>query len=177
MTQLHPHRSVVVVVDIQELFRSVIERFEDVAHATSVLVQGARVLGIPVIVTEQYPKGLGSTVPEIAEHLGEAPRLEKTTLSAVAADGFDLGGRDQVLLCGIEAHICVYQTAMDLLRAGVDVQVVEDAVSSRSEANRRVGIERIVESGGRRTSTEMALFELLGRAGTAEFKAVQQLVR
>lgn len=175
--RLQRERAALLVVDVQEGFRPVIDRFEDVARAVGVLVQGARALGVPVIVTEQYPRGLGPTVPEVAEHLGDAPRLEKVCFAAPDADGFDLGGRDRVLLCGIESHICVHQSAAALRDRGVEVQVVADAVSSRTPANRALGIERIEAAGGLRTSVEMALFELLGRAGTDEFKAIQRLIK
>jgi nicotinamidase-related amidase len=175
--RLDRDRAALLVVDVQEAFRPVIDRFEQTAGAVATLVRGARVLGLPMLATEQYPKGLGPTVPEIAEHLGDAPRLPKTCFAAPEAAGFDLGGRDQVLLCGIESHICVHQSADALLEAGAEVQVVEDAVSARTGANRRLGIERVEQAGGRRTSVEMALFELLRGAGGAEFKAIQELVK
>jgi len=128
-------------------------------------------------VTEQYPRGLGETVPELTEHLDGVPRFEKVVFSAARADGFDLAGRDQAVVCGIEAHVCVAQTVGDLLDEGVDAQVATDAVSSRTAANRRAGLAKMEASGAMLTSTEMALFELLGRAGTPEFKAVQRLIK
>jgi branched-chain amino acid transport system ATP-binding protein len=170
-------RAVLVVIDVQESFRPVIARFDALARSIGLLVTGARTLGVPIIVTEQYSRGLGHTVAELAEHLDGVVRLQKTALAATAARGFDLAGRDQVLLCGIEAHICVHQTALALLARGVEVQVVEDAVSSRTRRNRHVGVARMAQSGVVRTSVEMALFELLGHAGTDEFKAIQALVR
>ena len=135
------------------------------------------ILGVPVLVTEQYPRGLGETVAELAEHLDGIPRLEKVVFSAARAEGFDLGGRDQALVCGIETHVCVAQTVADLLDEGVDAQVAIDAVSSRTAANRRAGLAKMEATGAMLTSTEMALFELLGRAGTPEFKEVQALVK
>jgi nicotinamidase-related amidase len=170
-------RTMLVVVDVQEAFRKAIDGFDAVAHSVGVLVQGARALDIPITVTEQYPRGLGATVPEVAEHLGDAPRLEKVVFSAAQADGFDLRGRDQVLVCGIEAHVCVSQTVHDLLAQGVEVHVAADAVSSRTRENRELGLAKMQRAGALSTSTETALFELLGRAGTPEFKAVQELVR
>jgi nicotinamidase-related amidase len=142
-----------------------------------VLVQGARTLGIPVVVTEQYPKGLGHTVPELTEHLDGVEPLEKVTFSATGADGFDLGGRDQALVCGIESHVCVSQTAHDLLDRGVEVHVARDAVSSRTDENRELGLHKMEASGAVLTSVETALFELLGRAGGEEFKTVQGLIK
>lgn len=170
-------RTAVVVVDVQEGFRPVIAGFDEMVGSIETLLRGVRVMGIPAIVTEQYPRGLGSTVAEISALLTDVTPLEKTVFAATDAEGFDLNGRDQVLLCGIETHICVYQTAAALLAQGLEVQIVEDAVSSRTAANHEVGIGRIAALGGARTSVEMALFELLGKAGTPEFKAVQQLVK
>jgi nicotinamidase-related amidase len=109
--------------------------------------------------------------------VGEVPRLDKVEFDATEVAGFDLAGRDQALLCGIEAHVCVSQTAAGLLDQDVDVQVAADAVSSRTAANRRAGLAKMEASGALLTSTEMALFELLGRAGTPEFKEVQALVK
>jgi nicotinamidase-related amidase len=170
-------RTALVVVDVQEAFRAAVGEFDAVAGNAAVLVRGARILGVPVLVTEQYPRGLGETVAELAEHLDGIPRLEKVVFSAARAEGFDLGGRDQALVCGIETHVCVAQTVADLLDAGVDVQVATDAVSSRTAANRRAGLAKMEATGAMLTSTEMALFELLGRAGTPEFKEVQALVK
>ena len=177
MTRLERDRAALLVVDVQEGFRPVIDGFEDVARRTATLVQGAQVLGVPVLVTEQYPKGLGPTVPEVAEHLDGVARVEKTCFSAPDAEGFDLGGRDQVVVCGIEAHICVMQSALALLDQGLEVQVAADAVSSRARLDRDVGLERVREAGAGVTTVETALFELLGAAGTPEFKEVQRLVK
>jgi nicotinamidase-related amidase len=170
-------RAALVVVDVQEAFRPAVVDFEAVASEVATLIQGARVLGVPVVATEQYPKGLGKTVPEVAEQLGDVEPIEKVCFSAAAADGFDLGGRDQALVCGIESHVCVSQTAHDLLEKGVEVHVARDAVSSRTPENRDVGLHKMERSGAVVTSVETALFELVGAAGSEEFKAVQGLVK
>jgi nicotinamidase-related amidase len=172
-------RAALAVIDVQEAFRPAVLEFERVADNVAVLIQGARILGLPVVVTEQYPKGLGATVPEVAEQMGGLKPIEKVCFSAVEADGFPalLEGRDQVLLCGIEAHVCVNQTAEDLLASGRAVHVVQDAVSSRTAANRDLGLHRMETSGATLTSVETALFELLREAGTPEFKQVQALVK
>jgi nicotinamidase-related amidase len=175
--KLEAGRTALVVVDVQEGFRKAVPEFERVAKATAALVEGAEAIGIPVIVTEQYPKGLGDTAPEVAERLPEGTeRLEKVCFSAAEADGFDLGGRDQVLVAGIETHVCVNQTVADLLAAGTEVQVAADAVGSRSEENKRIGLRKMERAGAVLTSVETALFELVGRAGTDEFKQVQRLI-
>jgi nicotinamidase-related amidase len=175
---LDRERTTLIVVDVQEAFRPVVRKFERVANNVATLVEGAKALGVPTVITEQYPRGLGSTVPEVAEHLpkGVEP-IDKVCFSAAQADGFDLGVRDQVLLCGIEAHVCVSQTAHDLLDGGVQVHVARDAVSSRTKENRELGLHKMEASGAIVTSVEAALFELLGAAGTPEFKAVQALVK
>jgi nicotinamidase-related amidase len=166
-----------VVVDVQEAFRKAIPDFDRVAKATATLIEGASIIGVPIVATEQYPKGLGETVPEVAEHLpkGTVP-LEKVCFSAADAEGFDLAGRDQALVCGIETHVCVNQTALGLLESGVEVQVAEDAVGSRFDENKQVGLHKMERAGAVLTSVETALFELLGRAGTDEFKRVQRLI-
>jgi nicotinamidase-related amidase len=173
-------RAALVVIDVQEAFRPVVLDFERVAANVGVLVQGARILGLPLLVTEQYPRGLGETVPEVARHLDGVERLEKTSFSAVGADGFPAAlaeMRDQVLLCGIEAHVCVNQTAEDLLATGREVHVVRDAVTSRTPENRDLGVHKMEHSGAVVTSVETALFELLREAGTPEFKEIQSLVK
>jgi len=177
MALLNRDRAALVIVDIQEGFRPVVLDFERVARNAGVLAQGFRAMGLPLVVTEQYPKGLGATVPEVAEHVDGTEPVEKTVFSAARADGFDLGGRDQALICGIEAHVCVWQTAADLIGQGVEVHVAGDAVSSRTEENRELGVGRMKGEGAVVTSVETALFELLKEAGGPEFKTVQGLIR
>jgi nicotinamidase-related amidase len=174
---LERDRAVLVVIDVQEAFRKAVPEFEAVAARSAILVQAAGTLGVPVVVTEQYPRGLGDTVPEVASHLGDAPRLPKTAFSAVRAEGFDLGGRDQALVCGIEAHVCVAQTVLDLLAGGSGVQIATDATASRAAADRDTALHRLEQAGATLTTVEAALFELLGAAGTPEFKTVQELIR
>jgi nicotinamidase-related amidase len=177
VSKLQPDRATLIVVDVQEGFREAVPDFDRVAKATATLIEGAEAIGIPIIVTEQYPKGLGETAPEVAEHLPDGTEpLEKVVFSAAEAEGFDLEGRDQALVCGIETHVCVNQTALDLLASGIEVQVAEDAVGSRTEENKRVGLRKMERVGAEMTSVETALFELLGRAGTDEFKTVQRLI-
>ncbi len=175
--KLDPGRAALLVVDVQEGFRKAIPGFDRVAAAVATMVRGAVATELPIVVTEQYPKGLGATVAEVARWLpGGAEPLAKTVFSAAAADGFDLGGREQAIVCGIEAHVCVNQTVLDLLDRGIEVHVVSDAVGSRSERNRELGLVRAERAGAWPTSVETALFELLGEAGTPRFKEVQRLV-
>jgi nicotinamidase-related amidase len=175
---LDRNRAALVVIDVQEAFRPAVLDFEDTARATAILTQGAQILGVPIVVTEPNPRGLGKTVPEVADHLGDgAEPLEKVVFSAAEADGFDLQGRDQALLCGIETHVCVSQTAHDLLDRGVEVHVAQDAVTSRTAENRDVGLHKMESSGAVLTSVEAALLELVGAAGSDEFKQVQGLIK
>jgi nicotinamidase-related amidase len=166
-------RAALVVVDVQESFRPYAV-FDQVARACAKLVQAARILEVPALVSEQYPKGLGHTAPEVG--ITDEPLIEKTVFSAARADGFDLGGRDQAIVCGIETHVCVSQTVHDLLAAGIEVHVPADAVGSRHEIDYERGLERMERAGAIVSTVEAALFELLERAGTPEFKAVQKLI-
>lgn len=170
---LSRERAALIVIDVQQGFSSY-ETFDDVACACSKLLAAARVLGLPAIVSEQYPKGLGSTVDAVG--LEQEQPLQKTVFSVVRAEGFDLGGRDQAILCGIETHVCVSQTALDLLDRGVEVHVLADAVGSRHKLDYERGLERLQRAGAVISTVETALFELLARAGTPEFKAIQQLI-
>ena len=173
MSLLARYRAALLVIDVQEAFRPY-ACFSAVAQACARLVQAARVLDVPTLVSEQYPRGLGHTAPELG--LEGEPRIEKTVFSAVRADGFDLEGRDQVIVGGIETHVCVSQTVHDLLSAGVEVHVPADAVGSRHRLDHERGLERMQRAGATVSTVETALFELLERAGTPEFKAVQKLI-
>jgi nicotinamidase-related amidase len=166
-------RAALIVVDVQEGFRPY-AAFAGVAQACAKLLSGARILELPRLVSEQYPKGLGHTAPEVG--LEDEDLIEKTVFSAVRADGFDLHGRDQAIVSGIETHVCVSQTVHDLLDRGLDVHVPADAVGSRHDIDYQRGLERMERAGAVVTTVEAALFELLERAGTPEFKAVQRLI-
>ena len=162
----------------------VIDGADAVARNVERLIRGAHVLGVPVIVTEQYVKGLGRTIEPLRRALEETSgyvAIEKLTFSAYGSAEFltelRLSRRTQVLLCGIEAHVCVHQTAIDLLTAQLDVHLAVDAVSSRAAHNKEIAVQRLDKGGAKLTSTEMALFELLGTAGTEEFRAISKLVK
>jgi nicotinamidase-related amidase len=162
-----------VVVDVQEGFRSYVS-FAGVAASCAKLLAGARILGVPALVSEQYPKGLGESASELG--IEDERKLEKTVFSAARADGFDLHGREQAIVCGIETHVCVSQTVHDLLDRGVEVHVPADAVGSRHALDYERGLDRLQRAGAVVSTVESALFELLGRAGTPEFKEVQRLI-
>jgi nicotinamidase-related amidase len=174
MGLLSRQRATLIVVDVQEGFRSY-DSFGAVAENCAKLLQAARILGVPALVSEQYPKGLGHTAPELG--LRDEPVIEKVVFSAAKADGFRLAGRDQAIVCGIETHVCVSQTAHDLLARGVEVHLPAEAVGSRHELDYERGLERLGGAGAVISTVEAVLFELLGAAGTPEFKEVQALVK
>jgi nicotinamidase-related amidase len=180
LPRLDRKTAAVLVVDIQQRLTPVIwgyERLEKYAKAT---IMAARELGMPVLATEQYPQGLGPTMPSIREIL-PSPPLAKVHFScgadpAVARAVKDLGRR-QVVVVGMETHVCVFQTARDLLEQGYEVHVCADAVSSRTEEHRRVALELMRDGGIFVTSAETAIFDLLHQAGTPEFKRVSAWVK
>jgi nicotinamidase-related amidase len=179
---LRAGETTLVIVDVQEAFRPVIDGFDVVARNCSILAAGFEILGRPIIVSEQYPKGLGSTVDEIAEALPEGtPIIEKMRFSACGVDAFDAelaeSGSKTVVVCGVETHVCVNQTVLDLLSRGYAVHVASDAVSSRAPANKEAGLRKMAAHGAEVSSAETVLFEMLEVAGGDAFKAISKLVR
>jgi len=178
---LSPENTVLVAIDFQERLFPVMYEKEKLLRQVVKLIQGAKVLEVPVILTEQYPKGLGPTIPEVAELLPEVKPIEKTCFSCCDAESFrdalETTGRKQVLICGIEAHICVYQTAVALKLAGYEVQVVSDCISSRDPENKMVSLFKLGSAEINPTTMEMALFELLKVASGDTFKQISNIVK
>ncbi len=175
--------TVLVLVDVQERLLPVMYNSETVLKNLEILVEGALTFNIPIVWLEQYPKGLGETVPSLKALLdakGLKP-IEKMTFSGVPHPEFQavLEKYDHAhfLVAGIETHVCVYQTVRDLLAEDYDVEVVTDAVSSRVEANTELGLNKMIQSGANLTSVEMALFEMLETAEDEDFKAISKLIR
>ena len=170
-----------VVVDVQERLAAVMEHRQKVLDNCRRLIEGAKVLDIPVAVTEQYPKGLGPTEEELRGILLSYEPFEKLTFSCCGDPAFmesvEALGRKKIILAGMETHVCVLQTGLDLLREGYGVHLVRDAVCSRSKDNWLTGVELMRDAGAVVTSTETVLFQLLGKAGTDEFRAVSKLVK
>ena len=172
-----------VVVDIQEKLLPPIFQGEQLVRNTQLLLRLASILDLPTLVTTQYAKGLGATVPEIASLLTHTEAIDKTAFSCFGSDGFCSslkrlpGNRTTLLVCGMEAHICVLQTVLAGLRDGYVVHVASDAVSSRTEWNRNAGLDRMRAAGAVISSTEMMIYELLGGSGTAEFKEMLKFLR
>jgi nicotinamidase-related amidase len=178
---LDRHRAALAVIDMQEGFRPVMKDFGEIAGRIAVMVAGCRALDLPVIVTEQYPKGLRRTAGEILAKLPDGFRaIEKMCFSSCGVQEFDTQLRErhieQVMLCGIEAHICVSQTAHDLLQLGYQVHVISDAVTTRLPHNREIALDKMARAGAVISSVEMSLFELLRTAEAAEFRAIQKLI-
>lgn len=179
--RLNRERAALLVVDVQEKLARAMNpaAFERVLNRTLAAINGAKALGIPIVVTEQYPKGLGATLPQIKEALAEAAApIEKIDFSCVVDPVMQrLGGRAQVLVAGMETHVCVFQTLRDLADRNVQAYLLADASLSRTEEDKRIGVELAKEVGTVVTSVETALFDLLKRAGTPEFKAVSAAVK
>lgn len=173
--------TVLVLVDVQDKLARLMDQHENLVTNLRKLVQGVQVLGLPILWLEQNPAGLGPTIPELAELLAAQKPIAKLSFSCCGDENFLAAlratGRRQVLLAGIEAHVCIYQTAVDLLKLGYEVEVVADAVSSRASANRELALRKLDQLGVHSTCVEMALFELLGRAVGLEFKAMLKIIR
>jgi nicotinamidase-related amidase len=173
---LVPEQCALVVIDIQEKLLPPIFQREQLVRNSQLLIRAAGILNIPALVSTQYAKGLGATVPEIASLLTGTEPVDKTLFSCFGSDAFCSllkrlpGQRTTLLLCGMESHICVTQTALGALREGYLVHVASDAVSSRTEWNWKIGLERMRAAGAIISSTEMIIYELMRSSSSAAFK-------
>lgn len=182
---LNREDAVLIVVDIQERLVPAIDKelYARSLRNFKIAIEAAGTLGMPILLTEQYPKGLGRTVPEVRQALeGREYRLiEKMTFSCARDEGFLAAvaktGRRQIAIVGMETHVCVYQTSVDLVNAGYEVFVLDDAVSSRFPHNYQSGIAALRDAGAVVVSTETAVFQLMKVAGTPEFKKISSLLR
>lgn len=174
-------RSILVLIDLQERLMPAIEGGERVVERSALLLQGARALDVPVLATRQYPKGLGNLVAPFSESLAPEECHDKLAFSAFAEepvrDALLAPGRDCFILAGVEAHVCVLQTALDLLAEGCGVAVVADAVASRTSESRALALDRLRGQGAAVVNVEMVLFEWLEKAGTQAFRALAPLIR
>ena len=182
--RLDRNDTVLIVIDVQEKLMPVIDSRDEVERNIDRLVRGCHILGIPALLTEQYVKGLGATVAPVRQAFEETSGyrpIEKDCFSAHRCDPFaaQLAAleRKQVLVAGVETHVCVYQSIIDLLAGGYDVTVVADAVSSRTQQNKSIALARLQSEGAKISSTERALFELLVVSGTETFRAISKLVK
>jgi nicotinamidase-related amidase len=173
---LEPEQCALIVVDIQQKLLPPIFQKDQLVHNAQLLIRAAGILKIPAMVTTQYSKGLGQTVPEIASLLPTAETIDKDRFSCFGSDSFCTllkhlpGNRNTLLLCGMESHICVTQTALGALREGYLVHVASDAVSSRTEWNWKIGLERMRAAGAVISSTEMSIYELMRSSSSPAFK-------
>jgi len=169
--------TLLVVIDLQEKLMPVMHNREEIIQNTSRLVQFANLVGLPVIVTEQYPKWLGSTVPEIKNLISDYQPIAKVSFSAADCENFinRIEEHSQIVLTGVETHICVCQTALSLC-SFKNVHVVADAVSSRTKENYQIGLNKCANAGCIISSTETVMYEILKKAGTSLFKSVRHLL-
>jgi nicotinamidase-related amidase len=178
---LKPENTILVMIDLQGKLWNVMSEKEALLENAQKLARGAQLLGVPVVLTEQNPKGLGPTLPELMQFLPGVNPLPKFSFSCCQDKGFQSAlaalKRKQVLICGIEAHICVYQTTLELLKSGYEVQVVADVVSSRVLKNRDITLTRLQSEGAKLTVTEMALYELMGSAESPLFKEMLKVIK
>ena len=178
---LSRERAALLVIDIQERLCPAMprEQLELLVRNTKILIEAARRLALPIVCSEQYPKGLGRTIAPIEDALAGtgAHRFEKLTFSACASAEFTQLGREQWIVCGMETHVCVWQSVRDLRARGAEVHLMSDAACSRAEANWRVGLDLARAAGAVVSSTETAVFDLLHAAGTDEFKALSKLIK
>ena len=171
-----------LVVDVQEAFRSVIGDFDRLVSRAVIAARGFQILGLPAFVTEQYPKGLGHTAQEIRDVLpDDFAYIEKSTFSSCGGSRLENNlaevGAKQVLVCGLETHVCVNQTVHDLLDREFDVHLLTDCVASRFESDKQVGLSKMFSSGAVPSSVEMALFELMRDSRHEKFKEIQALIK
>jgi nicotinamidase-related amidase len=173
-------QSLLLIIDLQEKLMKAMDQAEKVYRNTRIMLAACHQLNIPVVVTEQYPKGLGRTVSDVADHLNEHLLLEKLSFSAATEEMLEqLKGFKckQLLVVGSETHVCVFQTVRDLLAAGFELYVLRDAVCSRRKENYKNGIELMKNEGAVITDTETAFFDLLKLSGTPDFKAIHHLIK
>ena len=180
---LEAEQCALIVVDIQEKLLPPIFNKGELVKNSQLLVRLANTIGIPLVVTTQYAQGLGAIVPEIASLVKDIRPIDKLEFGCFGSNVFRSalkslpGNRNTVLLCGMEAHICVMQTALGALNQGLTVHVAADAVSSRTELNWKLGLERMKEAGAVISSAEMMIYELLSKSGSAEFREMLQYLK
>lgn len=178
---LNRENALLLIIDVQGKLATLMQDTEAYLANLKIMIQGAKILGLPILWAEQIPEKLGATLPEIASLLPDQAPIAKTSFSCLGNKQLNRAiadsGRDQILVTGIETHICVYQTVQDLTQQGKETHIVTDAVASRTEANKQLGLKKMTDAGALLTSTETCLFELMKVAGTEEFRQVAKLVK
>ena len=178
---LEIQNSCLVVVDVQGKLAQLMHDKDVLFRNIQILIRTAHILNIPILWCQQCPNALGPTVPEIAQLLTDHEPINKAAFSCCGAEEFNTklnkSARNQILLCGIETHVCIYQTAIDLLRKGFEVNVIADAVSSRALENKQIALQRMAAETANLYCTEMALFELLRTAEHPQFRKIAKLIK
>lgn len=178
---LKPENTALLIIDIQERILPVISNYQRVVDNTLKLIKGFKVLGLPIYFTEQYQKGLGSTSPEIMNELGDLKPFDKMSFSCSGAvelfEEFKKKKLSQIVICGIESHVCVQQTVLDLIANEIQINLAADAVSSRKEIDYKNSLDRMRQHNAEVTTTESILFELLKVCGTPQFKEISKIVK
>ena len=183
--RLRKDEAILLVIDFQEKLMPAMYDRDDVEDKTARLIRGCKALGVPVLVTQQYTRGLGETVPTVAEALGEYEPIDKVTFSCCGSAEFNdvleeaarEAGRNSVIITGCETHICVEQTALDLMEIGFKVFLAADCVQSRSRDHKEISLRRMADAGAVVTNYESVLYEMLGSAKAPEFKAISAIVK
>ncbi len=180
-TGIDREKLALVIIDIQDKLFPNIQDKEELKKNVIKLIEFSKIIGIPIVLSEQYPRGLGETLEDIKQALGEYQPHEKTTFSCCGEDGIEDRllelGATTIAITGIECHVCVFQTTRDLLARGYEVHIISDGVSSRIPENKKVGLDRMRTLGATISSTEMFMFEIMEKAGTQEFKDVAPLLK
>jgi len=182
-TKMKREQAVLIVIDVQDVLMKKMDQEigENVIRNIQTLLAFAKEMAIPILITEQYPKGLGKTVPEIKMEMGSILPIEKVSFSCCGTETFNgqlnQSGRKQVILTGIETHVCVLQTADDLIQKGYGVQVVADAICSRRKLDWEIGLRWMEKGGAMISTTEIIAFQLLKEAGTEEFRGLSKLLK
>lgn len=178
--QLRRDQCLILIVDLQSKLLTAIHDASSCVAASTRLLQAASILHLPVLATEQYPAGLGATIPDIRQLLGQTAPIAKMRFSACVPEirhAIETSGRRQIVVAGIEAHVCVQQTVLELIRLGYDIWVCADALSSRRPYDCQIALERMRQASAAVTTVESAIFELLGEAGTDQFKQMLKIVK
>lgn len=176
-----PEHSALMIIDVQGRLASLMHESDDLVREINIMIKAADILDMPIVWMEQYPKGLGHTVEAIKDNLSGHQAIEKITFGGCGCDdimkALKATDRNQVIVTGIETHVCVYQTVLGLLEEGYQVAVNQDAVSSRKLSNKQLGLERMKDAGAVKTSTEMILFELMQTAEHPNFRDISGLLK
>lgn len=179
--KFHPEQSIAVLVDVQERLFPHIHENQELLKRIEITLKGLKLLDVPILVTEQYVKGLGPTIPELQDHIRGLENYEKISFSCCGSEEFIdsliKSRRKEVILLGIETHVCILQSFLDLKNRGLEVVTIADCVSSRKQSDKEIALQRVIQEGGRVSTSESILLELCKEAGTSTFKEISKLIK